>query len=97
MKTVNVNEVPSDAQLIDVREADEYADVHAANAKLIALSEFTSRVGELDTDRDIYIICRSGNRSGQACEYLEQAHGVEAINVAGGTIAWVDADLPVEK
>lgn len=97
MKTVNVTQVPADAQLIDVREADEFAAGHAASAKLIPLSEFTSRVSELDTDRDIYLICRSGNRSGQACQYLEQAHGVEAINVAGGTMAWVDADLPVEK
>ncbi|QGU05566.1 rhodanese-like domain-containing protein [Corynebacterium comes] len=97
MKTVNVTQVPAGAQLIDVREADEYAEGHAPTAKLIALSEFTSRVGELDPDRDIYIICRSGGRSGQACEYLSQAHGLDAINVAGGTLAWIEAGLPLEK
>lgn len=97
MKTVNVNQVPVDAQLIDVREADEFAEIHAAGATLIPLSEFASRVNELDTDRDIYLICRSGGRSGRACEFLQENHGVEAINVQGGTLDWIAAGLPTEK
>lgn len=97
MKTVTVTQVPADAQLIDVREADEYAEVHAAGATLIPLSEFAGRVGELDTDRDIYLICRSGNRSGKACEFLRDNHGIEAINVEGGTLAWVEQELPLGK
>lgn len=97
MKTVTVHQVPADAQLIDVREADEYAAGHAATATLIPLSEFTSRVGELDTTRDIYLICRSGNRSGQACEYLSEARGIEAVNVEGGTMAWEEAGLPMAR
>lgn len=93
MKEVNVNEVPADAQLIDVREADEFAEVRAENAVNIPMSEFTSRVGELDLDRDIYLICKLGGRSSQVGEYLEQ-RGIEAINVAGGTEGWVAAGLP---
>ena len=97
MKTVTVNQVPLDAQLIDVREADEYAEGHAANAVHIPLSEFVGRVDEIDTSRDIYMICLVGGRSAQACEYLQQAHDIEAINVEGGTKAWREAELPMEK
>lgn len=93
MKEVNVTEVPADAQLIDVREADEFAEVRADNAVNIPMSEFTSRVGELDLDRDIYLICKLGGRSAQVGEYLEQ-RGIETINVAGGTEGWVAASLP---
>lgn len=93
MKEVNVNEVPTGAQLIDVRETDEFAEVRADGAVNIPMSEFTSRVGELDQDRDIYVICKLGGRSAQVGEYLEQ-RGIDAINVAGGTDGWVAAGLP---
>lgn len=93
MKEVNVNEVPTGAQLIDVRETDEFAEVRADGAVNIPMSEFTSRVGELDQDRDIYVICKLGGRSAQVGEYLEQ-RGIDAINVAGGTDSWVAAGLP---
>ena len=68
MKEVNVNEVPTGAQLIDVRETDEFAEVRADGAVNIPMSEFTSRVGELDQDRDIYVICKLGGRSAQVGE-----------------------------
>lgn len=97
MKTVNVKQVPADAQLIDLREPDEFAEVHAAGATLIPLSEFAARVDELDTDRDIYLICRSGNRSGKAAEFLKAHHDIDAINVEGGTLGWVEEGLPTEQ
>lgn len=96
MKEVNVSEVPSDAQLIDVREPEEWAADHAAGAVHIPLGEVPERAGEIDPDRDIYIICKSGGRSARAAQYLEQARGWEAINVAGGTDAWREAGLPME-
>lgn len=96
MKNVSVHEVPSGVQLIDVREVDEFSVDHAAGATNIPLSEFTSRVSEIDVDRDIYVICKSGGRSVQAAEYLELAKGLEPINVIGGTDAWRDAGLPME-
>ncbi|AGF73465.1 rhodanese-like domain-containing protein [Corynebacterium halotolerans] len=95
MKSVTVHEVPADAQLIDVREHDEYAVDHAAGVVHIPLSEFPARVDEIDPDRDIYVLCKVGGRSFQACQYLEQAHGIEAVNVEGGTDAWRAAGLPM--
>ena len=90
MKEVSVDQVPADAQLIDVREPDEYASVRAEGAVNIPLSEFVARTDEINPDQDIYLICKSGGRSAQAGEYLEQARGWDnVINVAGGTTAWV--------
>lgn len=95
MKEVTVTKVPNNAQLIDVREPDEFANVHATGAVNVPLSEFVARAEEIDPDRDIYLICHSGGRSAQAAEYLEQARGWDnVINVAGGTSAWVQAGLP---
>lgn len=96
MKSVTVQNVPQDAQLIDVREVDEYAAVHAANAVNLPMSEFVQHVDKLDQQRDIYVICQGGGRSAKVCEYLE-ARGIEAINVEGGTGAWQQANLPMES
>ncbi|QPK83019.1 rhodanese-like domain-containing protein [Corynebacterium qintianiae] len=98
MKTVTVTEVPQGAQLIDVREPDEYTEVRAAGAVNLPLSDFAAQAGTINPDEDIYVICRSGGRSAQAAEYLEQARGWDnVINVEGGTIAWVESDLPHER
>jgi rhodanese-related sulfurtransferase len=82
------------APLVDVREPAEYDEVHARGARLVPLGEVLERVEELPTDRTVYVICRSGARSGRATEAL-RARGVDAVNVAGGTLAWVEAGLPV--
>jgi rhodanese-related sulfurtransferase len=93
MRTVSVTEVPADAQLIDVREVDEFAEVHAATAVNMPMSDFMSYVPRIDKDREVYVICRSGGRSAQVGQYLESA-GFDVINVAGGTQDWVAAGLP---
>ena len=53
-------------------------------------------VGDLPTDRPVYVICAVGGRSGQAAQFLAQ-HGVDAVNVAGGTGDWLAAGYPVER
>jgi rhodanese-related sulfurtransferase len=83
------------APLIDVREDGEYTEGHAPGATHIPLGEVAERVGEVPRDQTVYVICRSGGRSGKAVEHL-RAHGVDAVNVAGGTLAWIEAGHPVE-
>ncbi|MBW7453808.1 rhodanese-like domain-containing protein [Paenibacillus sepulcri] len=74
--------------VIDVREPDEWQSGHIAEAVSIPLSEFVERVGELtDFEEPIYLVCRSGNRSGKACDYLS-AQGYEVVNMAGGMLSW---------
>jgi rhodanese-related sulfurtransferase len=84
------------AVLIDVREPDEYAEVHAVGARLIPLGEVVDRVDEVPRSGTVYVICRSGARSARATEFY-RANGVDAVNVAGGTLAWVAAGLPAAE
>ncbi|MFN0028927.1 MAG: rhodanese-like domain-containing protein [Acidimicrobiales bacterium] len=82
--------------VLDVREPDEFAEVHALGARLLPLSELTERVGEVPLDQPLLIICRSGARSARAAEWLND-RGAQATNVDGGTLAWVEAGLPTAK
>ena len=83
------------AVLVDVRESYEFVEVRATGARLVPLATVPDRLGEFPIDRVVYVICKSGGRSAQACQFL-RANGVDAVNVLGGTLAWVDAELPVE-
>lgn len=82
------------ARLIDVRETDEYTSGHVAGAIHVALGTVPSSVDAFRGEGDTYIICRSGGRSGKACEFLAQ-QGIETINVRGGTLDWIATGRPV--
>lgn len=83
------------AFLLDVREPSEWEAGHVEGAVLIPLGQLQSRISELPTDRDILIICRSGNRSGQARDLLRAAGLKRTTSVGGGMNAWSAAGLPV--
>ena len=85
----------SGAVVIDVRMPDEFAEVRVPGARLIPLPDLPDRLDEIPPEGDLYIICRSGARSARAAEFLA-ANGREAINVAGGTLAWVDSGRPID-
>ncbi|WP_018024869.1 rhodanese-like domain-containing protein [Corynebacterium ulceribovis] len=95
MEAVAVTEVPKDAQLIDVRSPEEFAELHAIGSVNIPMEQMMTRYGELDLDQDIYLICRSGGRSAQVGSWLER-NGIDAINVRGGMIDWEFHNLPRE-
>ena len=69
-------------ELIDVREQNEWDMIRIPQAKLIPISQFPDRYQEIDFDREVYVLCRTGARSGQACAWLAQ-NGKQATNVAG--------------
>ncbi|GGG11650.1 rhodanese-like domain-containing protein [Paenibacillus abyssi] len=76
--------------LVDVRERDEWQQGHIAQARLIPLSELTNRLDELKQGNEpIIMVCRSGGRSGKACDYLASL-GYSVINMKGGMLAWTD-------
>jgi len=77
------------ARVIDVREPDEWAQGHIGHASLIPLATVPGNLDQFDGE-PTYIVCRSGNRSGQACEFLG-AQGRNVVNVAGGMLAWAAA------
>jgi rhodanese-related sulfurtransferase len=80
--------------LIDVRQPDEYVTGHVRSAKLIPLNEVPDHVSALPSDREVAVICRTGSRSAMATEFLRE-QGIQAVNVAGGTLAWMDAGFEV--
>ena len=88
--------VAQGASLIDVREPDEWYEVRARGATLLPLGELNDRLSELPPSGTLYLICRSGARSMRAAEFLA-GKGRNVVNVAGGTLAWVDSDLPTEQ
>ncbi len=84
-----------EALLVDVREPDEWRAGHVAGATHIPLGTVTSRASALPTDREILVICRTGNRSAMAQERLAQAGFTNVINIEGGMTAWVEQGYPV--
>ncbi|MEV0738461.1 rhodanese-like domain-containing protein [Streptomyces sp. NPDC050549] len=82
------------ALVVDVREADEYTAGHVPGARPMALRTVPGRCGELPTDRPVFVICASGNRSRTAAD-LMTSRGIDACSVAGGTSAWARAGRPV--
>jgi rhodanese-related sulfurtransferase len=82
------------ARLIDVREPNEYVAGHVPGAVLVPLGTVADQVDAFRGDGPTYVICRSGARSMRACE-LVAAEGVDAVNVAGGTLAWMDSGRDV--
>lgn len=81
------------APLIDVREDDEFAAGHVPGAQHIPLGEVVERIDEVPTDRTVYVICARGGRSAKAVAHFRSV-GIDAVNVAGGTLGWIEAGLP---
>ncbi|TCI28721.1 rhodanese-like domain-containing protein [Exiguobacterium sp. SL-10] len=93
MKTISTTELETLLQsdetlnLIDVRETDEFAGGHIKQAKNVPLSEFGTKVDELDRSKPIHVICAAGGRSMNASAYLDSL-GFDVINVDGGMMSW---------
>ena len=86
-------ELAAGGRVVDVREPDEYAAGHVPGAVLVPLGTVPDHVDAFTGEGPTYVICKSGGRSMRACEFLaaQGIDGLEVINVAGGTLAWVAA------
>ena len=91
---IGVAELPADAVLIDVREDDEWQAGHAPDAQHLPMSRFVERLDELPDADPLYVICRSGGRSGRVVAYLNQ-QGRRSVNVAGGMQSWAAGGRPM--
>jgi len=82
--------------ILDVREPMEYAFGHIPGAKLIPFSQLEERLAELapHKDEEIYVVCRTGNRSDMACQLLTEKGFKQAKNVMPGMLGW---EGPIEK
>lgn len=86
-----------EGMLVDVREYAEYAGGRVPDARLMPLGDLDSRHQELDHDKPIYVMCRTGRRSAEAQKKLRALGFKNVINVVGGLEAWKAEDLPVER
>lgn len=76
------------AVIIDVREDFEYNMGHVPNSLLIPLGELNVRYSEIDKDKEVYVICRTGNRSDYAVRFLMMQGFENVYNVLPGMIGW---------
>ena len=91
-------EVANQAQLIDVREPEEFSGPlgHIKGARLVPLAELSKQSAQLDRNRPIVAVCRSGARSAQAVVLLQKAGFSDVANLAGGMLRWRASGYPVE-
>lgn len=78
----------ADIVLLDVREPEEFALNHIPGAINIPLGDVENRASELDKEKDMYIICRTGNRSDMAARILSTLAFKKVFNVIPGMIQW---------
>ncbi|KPV39511.1 hypothetical protein AN478_10155 [Thiohalorhabdus denitrificans] len=89
------------AQVVDVREDQEWQQGHIPNAVHVPLGQISDRLTELErykqSETPLVMVCRSGNRSASAALRLRKAGFTSVYNLSGGTMAWQQAGMPLEK
>ncbi len=85
--------------LVDVSEPAEFAAGHAGGARNVPLGQIAEGAKGLPTNKTIpvVLVCPTGTRSAKAAALLRKAGHAGAVAVAGGTTAWREASLPIEK
>lgn len=81
----------TNAVILDVRTDEEVADGIIPNAIHVDIykgQEFIDKVEALDKNKNYYIYCRSGNRSGKACQIMEELGFENTYNLLGGMLEW---------
>lgn len=84
------------AFVLDVRTVEEWNEYHAPNTTLIPLDQLASRVDEVPRDRQIVVVCRSGNRSQEGRDILLAAGFTRVTSMAGGLNEWRERGYPIE-
>lgn len=97
MKTITCTELKSwidenkDFQLIDVRESDELDICKIEKAKNIALGTIPEHLQDIEANKPVVFMCRSGKRSANALFFAEKkVSNTEMYNLNGGILAWID-------
>jgi rhodanese-related sulfurtransferase len=84
------------AFVLDVRTQEEWNEFHAPNTTLIPLDQLASRLNEVPRDRQVVVVCRSGNRSQQGRDILLNAGFEQVTSMTGGLNEWRASGYPVE-
>lgn len=92
-----INDTDPNKVILDVREPSETMMGHIEGALLIPLGELERASEAFTNHANVYVVCRSGNRSAYATEALMAAGKTNVKNVEGGMIAWVNAGHPITQ
>jgi len=84
-----------EVQVIDVRRDYEHDAGHIPGARHVEINELTAQAESIEKDRPVVFYCRGGSRSAMAAEAYAQA-GYDSHNLAGGILAWVELENPLE-
>ncbi len=76
------------AQLIDVREPNEFESGHILGARNIPMSQLKMRMKEIRPDLPVYLYCQSGMRSGRAAQFLHKKGYKDLTQLQGGFKKW---------
>jgi rhodanese-related sulfurtransferase len=82
------------AFVLDVRQPEEWSAAHIPGATLIPLGDLPARIAEVPKDRQVVVVCRSGNRSAQGRDILLGAGYRSVTSMAGGMNDWAAAGYP---
>jgi adenylyltransferase/sulfurtransferase len=96
-EAIKAGKIPAEIDLLDIREPFETKIAQIPHSRQISLAEFSKRMHELDSAREIWLYCKDGARSGKAWKMLYDAGFRKIKNVAGGIDAWseeIDPDTP---
>lgn len=88
--------VADGADVVDVREPDEYAAGHIPGARLVPLNTLLARPREHLQRDGVLFVCAVGIRSALACEMAAAIGLARVYNLEGGTAAWAAGGLPIE-
>jgi sulfur-carrier protein adenylyltransferase/sulfurtransferase len=84
--------------IVDVREPFEYEIARIEGSKLIPLAELRERLDELEQEKEIVALCKSGARSAHAVQLLQKAGFTQSFNLEGGIDAWAsEIDPAMER
>lgn len=87
----------ADYEWIDVRRPDEWALGTIPGVQRIVLDDLPAHLEQMDKSKTYIMICRSGGRSGQACQIMAEQGFRNLINFEGGMLSWYAAGYPLEK
>ena len=82
------------AFVLDVRDQWEWNEYHVPNSTLIPLAQLPSRLSELPRDREIVVVCRSGNHSATGRDILMKAGFPSVTSLGGGLLGWRSSQYP---
>jgi rhodanese-related sulfurtransferase len=97
IETVNNLRQQDGVYLLDVREDFEYAEGHIPNTTLVPLTTIPDNLDKIPRDKTVIVVCRSGNRSNQATQFLREQGFDNVHNMLGGMNAWQQAGYEVVK